>query len=153
VHVMCCVLLVELMVALFLKNPFEFRNLKKHSKALEKKMQCINRKVTSGSISLTLSFWPAGVVHSSFPPPLSPPVRTPRLWPTAAASPSPSRHSSPSGPTLRFHPMSLAAAPHPFPLLTDERDRAVSSFPSNTESAPTLAVLAPPWPRPGVEED
>ena len=132
VHVMCCVLLVELMVALFLKNPFEFQNLKKHSKALEKKMQFINRKVTSGSISLTLSFWPAGAANSSFPPPLPLPGPTPRLRPTTAASPSPSRHSSPSGQTLRFHPTSPAAAPLPFPLLTDEQDRVVSSFPSNT---------------------
>ena len=152
VHVMCCVLLVELMVALFLKNPFEFRNLKKHSKALEKKMQCINRKVTSGSISLTLSFWPAGAAHSSFPP-LPLPGPTPRLQPTTAASPSPSRHSLPSGQTLRFRPMSPAATPLPFLLLTDKQDRAPSSFPSNTESAPTLVVPAPPWPRPSVEED
>jgi len=153
VHVMCCVLLVELMVAFFLKNLFEFQNLKKHSKALEKKMQFINRKVTSGSISLTLSFWPAGAAHSSFPPPLPLPGLTPRLRPTTAASPSPSNHSSPSGQTLLFCPTSPAAAPLPFPLLTDEQDRAVSSFPSNTESAPTLAVPAPPRPRPGVEED
>ena len=152
VHVMCCVLLVELMVAFFLNNLFEFQNLKKHSNALEKKMQFINRKVTSGSISLTLSFWPAGVVHSSFPP-LPLPGLTPRLRPTTAASPSPSNHSSPSGQTLLFCPTSPAAAPLPFPLLTDEQDRAVSSFPSNMESAPTLSVPAPPWPRPGLEED